>query len=100
MVLYAGQGRGKNVSLVKYSRVNCAACLVFHHSKFFKHSLNNRKYQVLGNCNFNCSTSNLVYLITCNKSDNQYVEETKQKLTWQKTFWTSIRNTPVRFQPT
>ena len=71
---------GKIASVVKCSRVNCATCPVFHPSKYFKSSLTNRKYQVVGNCNLSCSTSNLVYLITCSKCDNQYVGETKQKL--------------------
>ena len=71
---------GKIASVVKCSRVNCATCPVFHPSKYFKSSLTNRKYQVVGNCNLSCSTNNLVYLITCNKCDNQYVGETKQKL--------------------
>ena len=71
---------GKIASVVKCSRVNCATCPVFHPSKYFKSSLTNGKYQVVGNCNLSCSTSNLVYLITCSKCDNQYVGETKQKL--------------------
>ena len=71
---------GKIASVVKCSRVNCATCPVFHPSKYFKSSLTNRKYQVVGNCNLSCSISNLVYLITCSKCDNQYVGETKQKL--------------------
>lgn len=71
---------GKSVSVVKCSRVNCAACPVFYPSIFFKSSLTNRKYEVVSNCNLSCSSSNLVYLITCSKCDNQYVGETKQKL--------------------
>ena len=42
--------------------------------------MTNRKYQIAGNCNLSYSTSNLVYLITCSKCDNQYVGETEQKL--------------------
>ena len=53
---------------------------MFHPSKYFKSSLTNRKYQVVGNCNLSCSTSNLVYIITCSKCDHQYLGETKQKL--------------------
>ena len=71
---------GKIASVVKCSRVNCATCPVFHPSKYFKNTLTSRKYQVVGNCNLICSTSNLVYLITCSKCDNQYVGETKEKL--------------------
>ena len=71
---------GKIASVVKCSRVNCATCPVFHPSKYFKNTLTSRKYQVVGNCNLSCSTSNLVYLITCSKCDNQYVGETKEKL--------------------
>ena len=71
---------GRTASVVKCSRVNCATCPVFRPSKYFKSSLTNRKYQVVGNRNLSCFTSNLVYLITCSKCDNQYVGETKQKL--------------------
>ena len=48
--------------------------------RFFRSSLTNRRYTVISACDLSCSTTNVIYLISCAKCDQQYVGETKQKV--------------------
>ena len=57
----------------------CAACAVIQPSRFFYSSLTNRRYTAVSDCDLSCSTINVIYLISCDECDHQYVGETKGK---------------------
>ena len=64
------------IATVIFSHVN----LVIQPSRFFRSSLTNRPYTVISTCDLSCSTTNVIYLISCAKCDQQYVGETKRKV--------------------
>ena len=49
-------------------------------ARFFRSSLRNRRYTVISDSDLFCSTSHVVYLISCRKCDHQYIGETKRKI--------------------
>ena len=56
----------------------CSTCKSISISNTFLSSTYNKMYPILKNCN--CSSSNLIYLITCNICSKQYVGETGNTL--------------------
>ena len=68
------------VTVNKCGRQRCATCAVIQTSRFFKSSLTNRRYTVMSDCDLSCSSTNVIYLISCAKCDHQYVGETKRKV--------------------
>ena len=75
-IVPASQG----ISVNKCNRQRCATCAVIQPSRFFHSSLTNRRYTVISDCDLSCSTINVIYLISCDKCDHQYVGETKRKV--------------------
>ena len=67
-------------SVYRCNRQRCATCTVIKPLRFFRSSLTNRRYTVISACDLSCSTTNVIYLISCAKRDQQYVGETKQKV--------------------
>ena len=67
-------------SVYRCNRRRCATCTVIKPLRFFRSSLTNRRYTVISACDLSCSTTNVIYLISCAKCDQQYVGETKQKV--------------------
>ena len=67
-------------SVYRCNRRRCATCAVIKPLRFFRSSLTNRRYTVISACDLSCSTTNVIYLISCAKCDQQYVGETKQKV--------------------
>ena len=70
----------QGISVNKCNRQRCATCAVIQPSRFFHSSLTNRRYTVISDCDLSCSTINVIYLISCDKCDHQYVGETKRKV--------------------
>ena len=70
----------QGISINKCNRQRCATCAVIQPSRFFHSSLTNRRYTVISECDLSCSTINVIYLISCDKCDHQYVGETKGKV--------------------
>ena len=66
-------------SVYRCNRRRCATCAVIKPLRFFWSSLTNRRYTVISVCDLSCSTTNVIYLISCAKCDQQYLGETKQK---------------------
>ena len=62
----------------KCPNINCKACNYITEGKTFKSTHNNSQYMVRGD--INCKSSNLIYLITCNQCELQYVGETGRTL--------------------
>ena len=58
----------------------CATCAVIQPLRFFRSSLTLLQYTVISACDLSCSTINVIYLISCAKCDQQYVGETKRKV--------------------
>ena len=70
-----------NFSVYRCNRRRCATCAVIQPLRFFRSSLTNRRYTVIINaCDLSCPTTNVIYLISCAKCDQQYVGETKRKV--------------------
>ena len=67
-------------SVYRCNRRRCATCAVIQPLRFFRSSLTNRRYTVISACGFSCSTTNVIYLVSCAKCDQQYVGETKIKV--------------------
>ena len=67
-------------SVDRCNRWHCATCPVVQPLHFFWSSLTNRRYTVISACDLSCSTTNVIYLISCAKCDQQYVGETKRKV--------------------
>ena len=58
----------------------CKTCDVLNEGKTFKSTVTNKRYRINSNYNVSCSTSNIVYLVTCKTCGIQYVGKTKQEL--------------------
>ena len=58
----------------------CPTCAVIQPSRFFHSSLTNSRYTAISDCDLSCSIINVIYLISCDKCDHQYVGETKGKV--------------------
>jgi len=56
----------------------CKCCTVITMTNTFQSTVTNNEYIIANN--MNCSTSHIIYLITCKKCKKQYVGETKRKL--------------------
>ena len=56
----------------------CKACNFIIENRVITSSTNNKKFQVIGN--ITCKSNNLVYLVTCNRCQKQYVGETSRTL--------------------
>ena len=74
-----------SVSCVKKCESNrgCLTCPVFSPSNFVSSTITHRKHKVINPNNpifCHCGSSNLIYLITCNKCKFQYVGQTCQML--------------------
>ena len=67
-------------SVYRCNRRRCATCAVIQPLRFFRSSLTLRQYTVISACDLSCSTTNVIYLISCAKCDQQYVGETKRKV--------------------
>ena len=67
-------------SVYRCNRQRCATCAVIQPLRFFRSSLTLRQYTVISACDLSCSTTNVIYLISCAKCDQQYVGETKRKV--------------------
>ena len=67
-------------SVYRCNRRRCATCAVIKPLRFFRSSLTKRRYTVISTCDLSCSTTSVIYLISCAKCDQQYVGETKQKV--------------------
>ena len=67
-------------SVDRCNRWHCATCPVVQPLHFFWSSLTNRRYTVISACDLSCSTTNVIYLISCAKCDQQYVGETKRSV--------------------
>lgn len=59
---------------------HCATCGLIQPLRFFQSSLTNRRYAVISACDLSCSSTNGIFLISCAKCDQQYVGETKRKV--------------------
>ena len=75
-VLHDVPGR-PTFSVYRCNRRRCATCVVIKPLRFFRSSLTKRRYTVISACHLSCSTTNVIYLISCTKCDQQYVGETK-----------------------
>ena len=62
---------------VKCSSRRCEVCRYLEENSKFKGSHEDRKYSI--NYHFDCNSSNVVYLITCQKCSLQYVGSTVTK---------------------
>ena len=67
-------------SVYRCNRRRCATCAVIQPLRFFRSSLTLRRYTVISACDLSCSTTNVIYLISCTKCDQQYVGETKRRV--------------------
>lgn len=76
-------------SVYKCNRRSFATCAVIKPFRFFRSSLTNRRYPVISTCDLSCSTTNVIYLISCAKCDQQYVGEKKQKVS-ARLRWSSL----------
>ena len=56
----------------------CATCLHFNPIPFFKSTTNHTNYNIRKS--FTCSSSNIIYLITCRKCKKQYIGKTTKAL--------------------
>ena len=70
-------------SVYRCNRRRCATCAVIKPLRFFRSCLTNRRYTVISACDLSCSTTNVIYLISCAKCGQQYVGETKRKVSEQ-----------------
>ena len=76
-------GDGSLMKFMKCSGKSCFFCPVLKPTDYFSSTVTHRLYKA---CNHdlpsivNCNSSNLIYLITCNTCNIQYVGETSQKL--------------------
>ena len=62
------------------NRKNCLTCPIFKPDPIFRSSVTGKTYKVIGPGDWSCSTSNVVYLVTCQCCGLQYVGETSQAL--------------------
>ena len=69
--------RDSILGTVKCSSRRCEVCKYMEEKSHFMGSQNDRRYTI--NYNFNCNSSNVVYLITCKKCSLQYVGSTVTK---------------------
>ena len=67
-------------SISKCNRKNCLTCPIFKPDPIFRSSVTGKTYKVIGPGDWSCSTSNVVYLVTCQRCGLQYVGETSQAL--------------------
>lgn len=56
----------------------CATCRHFNTNQFFKSTTNNTRYRIRQS--FSCSSTNIIYLITCRKCRKRYVGKTTRTL--------------------
>jgi len=66
------------VGISRCTNTKCKACNYITESKQFCSSHNGRNFQL--STNFNCNSSNIIYLVTCRKCLRQYVGETGRAL--------------------
>ena len=75
-------------SVYRCNRRRCATCAVIKPLRFFRSCLTSRRYTVISACDLSCSTTSVIYRISCAKCDQQYVgEKTKSQCT---TIWSSL----------
>ena len=74
------QQHRRPTSISKCNRKNCLTCPIFKPETMFRSSVTGKTYKVIGSGDWSCSTSNVVYLVTCQCCGLQYVGETSQAL--------------------
>ena len=72
--------RSSTTCVYRCNRRRCATCAGIQPLRFFLSSLTLRQYTVISACDLSCSTTNVIYLISCAKCDQQYIGETKRKV--------------------
>ena len=60
--------------------LTCLTCQIFKPDTTFRSSVTGKTYKVIGSGDWSCNTSNVVYLVTCQRCGLQYVGETSQAL--------------------
>ena len=76
-------------SVYRCNRRRYATCAVIKPLRLFRSPLTNRRYTVISTCDLSCSTTNVMYLISCAKCDQQYVGE-KKAIGQCATIWSSL----------
>ena len=66
----------------KCNIAKCKNCNIFTESRTFERTYKKKVYEIINTrkCQMTCTTTNIIYLITCNKCNIQYVGETIQTL--------------------
>ena len=59
-------------------RKKCKTCKIIHEGPYFRCTNNNRRFRIREN--LNCESLNVIYVITCDVCQKQYVGHTTQKL--------------------
>ena len=72
-----GQREGGERGTHKCGSTRCEVCDYLDEIGYFKRTGFAKKYSI--NCNFNCNSSNVVYLMTCGICGLQYVGSTTTK---------------------
>ena len=67
-------------SVYRCNRLRYATCPLIQPSRFFRSYLTNRRYTVISACDLSCYSTNVIYLVSCAKCDQQYVGQTKRKV--------------------
>ena len=68
------------MKLGKCGNGKCKTCPSFNTEKLFTSSFSGRSYRTSSNTNLSCTTSNIIYLVTCRKCKIQYTGKTEQSL--------------------
>jgi hypothetical protein len=68
----------RTVGCIRCANTRCKACNYVSECSSVKSSVNNRTFKLQDR--FTCKSSNIVYLVTCNKCLQQYVGETSRSL--------------------
>ena len=73
--------RGKHLPEICH-RTRCATCCIFKEDFEFRSTITGRKYNIINkrDCELDCTTDNLIYLIECTNCHIQYIGETSQPL--------------------
>ena len=73
--------RGKHLPEI-FHRTRCATCCIVKEDFEFRSTITGRKYYIINkrDCELDCTTDNLIYLIECTNCHIQYIGETSQPL--------------------
>jgi hypothetical protein len=89
--------KGNNHGCFRCNAANCKACVSIHETKQITSYVNGKQFKIRGR--IDCSTFNIIYLISCRRCHKQYIGETcrtlRQRLTDHRSNIRLRKPTPI-----